>query len=99
MYSVWNNYRFKRGCCIISPIFPRNHYSCLGMSSEIVFIKGKLNAAEYQELLHDELLPFITEIGDQKTIFHEDNAPIHTAAIIETWFQDFGIEFRQSRRG
>lgn len=69
------------------------------MSSEIVFIKGKLNAVEYRELLHDELLPFITEIGDQKTIFHEDNAPIHTAAIIETWFQDFGIEFRQSRRG
>lgn len=69
------------------------------MSSEIVFVKGKLNAVEYQEMLHDELLPFITEIGDQKTIFQEDNAPIHTAAIIETSFQDFGIEFRESRRG
>lgn len=56
------------------------------MSSEIVFVKGKLNAGEYQEMLHDELLPFITKIGDQKTIFQEDNAPIHTAAIIETWF-------------
>lgn len=47
------------------------------MLSEIVFVKNKLNAVKYQEMLHGELLFFVTEIEDKKTIFQRNNAPIH----------------------
>lgn len=39
------------------------------MLNEIVFVKDKLNDVGYQEMLHNELLPFIIEIEDKKTIF------------------------------
>lgn len=59
------------------------------MLSETVFVKNKLNAVKYQEMLHGELLFFVTEIEDKKTIFQwkwilqrffneRNNAPIHT---------------------
>lgn len=50
------------------------------MLSEIVFLKDKLNAIGYREMLHDELLPFIAEIGDNKTIFQRQNTFLRTAA-------------------
>lgn len=43
-------------------------------------------------MLHDNLLPFITLTEDDKVIFQQDNAPIHTAVSTKKWFQDFGIE-------
>lgn len=49
-------------------IFPKNHWSCLNISSEIIFLKGRSNVMGYQETLHDELLPFVTVIEDEKTI-------------------------------
>ena len=72
-------------------MFPRNHRLYLNMLSEIVFIKGKLNTIGYQEMLHGELLPFITEIEEKKRIFQRDNASVRTIATTKKWFQDFGI--------
>lgn len=46
--------------------------------SETVSVKNKLNAIKYQEMLHVELLFFVTGIEDKKTIFQRNNAPIHT---------------------
>lgn len=60
--------------------------------NEIVFIKGKINAARYQQLLHDHLLPFITLTENSKIIFQQNNAPIHTASSSKKWFQDVGIK-------
>ncbi|KAK2577741.1 hypothetical protein KPH14_000741 [Odynerus spinipes] len=60
--------------------------------SEIAFLNGRLNATGYQNMLYDYLLPFITLIEDDKTIFQQDNAPIHTASSTKKWFQEFGIE-------
>lgn len=37
-----------------------------GYLNKIVFIKGKLNAVGYQDMLHGELLPLITEIEYEK---------------------------------
>ena len=48
------------------------------MWSEIDFVKGKLDAIQYQ-MIHGELLPFIIKTEDKKTKFQQDNAPIHTA--------------------
>ena len=84
VYDAVNNCRLKHIFCIICSIFPRNRRSCLDMLSEIVFVKCKLNAIGYQEMLLDiyrQLLHFITEIEDKKkTSFQQDNALIHTAA-------------------
>lgn len=55
------------------------------MLNEIVFVEVKSNATGYQEtLLQTELLLLITtESKDRKTIFQQDNAPIHTATTIK----------------
>lgn len=50
------------------------------MLSEIVFLKDKLNAIEYREMLYDELLLFIVQIEDNKTIFQQQNTLPRTAA-------------------
>lgn len=79
VYNAVNNYKLKHIFCVIFPLFPRNHRSCLNMSSEIFFVKSELKAKGYQELSYGELSPFITEIEDKKTILQRDNAPFHTA--------------------
>lgn len=61
------------------------------LKTELAFCSGGMNAAKYQELLHDYLLPFITLTEDENIIFQQDNAPIHVAATTKKWFQDFGI--------
>lgn len=43
-------------------------------------------------MVHGKLLPFVTKIENEKTIFQRDNAPIYTAVAIQIWFQDFGPE-------
>lgn len=60
-----NNFKLKHIFCIISLILLRNHWSCLDMWSEIDFVKGKLDAIEYQ-MIHGELLPFIIKTEDKK---------------------------------
>ena len=79
-YSAVNNYRLKNIFCVISPIFSRNHRSYLDMLSEIVFLQDKLNAIGYREMLYDELLLFIVQIEDNKTIFQQQNTLPRTAA-------------------
>lgn len=74
------------GSVMIWAAFKQNY------KSEIAFIEGRINAMDYQEMLHDNLLPFITLTEDDKVIFQQDNAPIHTAASTKKWFEDFGIE-------
>lgn len=49
------------------------------MLSEIVFLKDKLNAIEYREMLYDELLLFMVQIEDNKTIFQQQNTLPRTA--------------------
>lgn len=55
------------------------------MLSEIVLAKGKLNATVYREMLHGELLPFMTETEDKRHFFKRK--PLQ-----KRWFQDFAIE-------
>lgn len=51
------------------------------MLSEEVFVKDRLNAIGYdEEMLHQELLPLVTEMEDKQTISRQDNALICTAA-------------------
>lgn len=52
------------------------------MLNKIVFVKGKLNAIEYQEMVHGELLPFAIEIKD------------HFSPFIQLPLQDVLLRFR-----
>lgn len=52
-------------------------YAWILLLREIVFAKSKVYVKGYQETLHSELLPFIAEIEDKKTMFRQDDAPFH----------------------
>ena len=57
----------------------------------LCFIKSRVNAAVYQEIL-EHLLPSADELyGDADFIFQQDLAPVHTAKSTKTWFNDRGI--------
>ena len=61
---------------------------CWGGTTDIVFVDGRLNSVGYRQLLSDHLLPKANEIAGQNWIFQQDNAGIHTAKIIKSWFAD-----------
>ncbi|CAH2083903.1 unnamed protein product [Euphydryas editha] len=61
------------------------------LKTELAYCSGRMNAANYRELLHEHLLPFITLTEDKNIIFQQDNAPIHVASTTKKWFEDFGI--------
>ncbi|XP_045769781.1 uncharacterized protein LOC123870498 [Maniola jurtina] len=65
------------------------------LKTELAFCNSRMNAAKYQDLLHDYLLPFITLTEDENIIFQQDNAPIHVAKSTKKWLYDFGISTLQ----
>ncbi|MCI4389676.1 hypothetical protein PGIGA_G00101190 [Pangasianodon gigas] len=65
--------------------------SSAGVGS-LCFIKSRVNAAVYQEILEHFMLPSADELyGDADFIFQQDLAPAHTAKSTKTWFNDCGI--------
>lgn len=42
------------------------------------------------QMLYGELLPFVTEMEDEKAIIRQD--AVYTIATREMWFQNFGME-------
>lgn len=81
-HSIANNYRFKHSFCIISS---------MSMLSEIVFVNGKLNAIRYQENYVASYCLSWLKSKTKKQFFNKTMAPIHSAAAIKKWFQDFVI--------
>ena len=58
----------------------------------LCFIKPKFNAAVYQDVLQDFMLPSIGKLyGDADFIFQQDLAPVHTAKSTNTRFNDHRI--------
>ncbi|KAJ7324816.1 hypothetical protein JRQ81_017836, partial [Phrynocephalus forsythii] len=58
----------------------------------LCFIKPRVNAAIYQEILECFMLPSKEELyGDADFIFQQDLAPAHTAKNTKTSFHDHGI--------
>uniref|UniRef100_A0AAQ4RR26 Tc1-like transposase DDE domain-containing protein n=1 Tax=Gasterosteus aculeatus aculeatus TaxID=481459 RepID=A0AAQ4RR26_GASAC len=57
----------------------------------LCFIKSRVNAAVYQDILEHFMLPSADKLyGDADFIF-QDLAPAHTAKSTKTWFNDHGI--------
>ncbi len=56
--------------------------------SEIVFLNGHQNSADYIQVLTEYLLPAGEEIGGEEWLFQQDNASIHTSAMTREWFRE-----------
>jgi len=58
----------------------------------LCFIKGRGNAAIYQEILEHFMFPSTEKLyGDEDFIFQHDLAPAHSAKTTGKWFTDHGI--------
>ncbi|KAL0149433.1 hypothetical protein M9458_055221 [Cirrhinus mrigala] len=58
----------------------------------LCFIKGRVNAASYQEILEHFMLPSAEKLyGDEDFIFQHDLAPAQSAKTTGKWFTDHGI--------
>ncbi len=84
-------------CCLKSSVkFPQSVMIWAAMSSAVVgplcFLKFKVNAAIYQEILEHFMLPSADKLyGDADFIFKQDLAPVHTAKGTKSWFNDHAV--------
>lgn len=60
-------------------------------TSELFIIEDTADAQDYLFTLESNLLPYIHRHGLEEMIFQQDNAPIHTARVVQQWFRDVGI--------
>ncbi|KAL1268714.1 hypothetical protein QQF64_034077, partial [Cirrhinus molitorella] len=80
--------------CLRSSVkFPQSVMVWGAMSSAgvgpLCFLRSKVNAAVYQEVLEHFMLPAADQLyGDADFIFQQDLAPAHSAKAISTWFKD-----------
>src|SRR6185436_7383414 len=66
---------------------------CNNRIGPLVLIDGTLNSDRYIELLEEQLIPFLNNLGKENHIFQDDNAPCHTSKKTKTWKNDNEIEF------
>ncbi len=58
----------------------------------LCFIKSRVNAAIYQEILEHFMLPSAEKLyGDADLIYQQDLVPAHTAKGTKSWFNDHGV--------
>ncbi len=58
----------------------------------LCFLKSRVNAAIYQEILEHLMLPSADKLyGDADFIFQQELAPAHTAKGTTSWFDDHGV--------
>jgi transposase len=65
---------------------------CFSGKTEIVFRPCKGHSAVYQQLLGDNLLPFIQSLGEGRGIFQQDSASVHRSASTKQWLEDHGLD-------
>ena len=55
----------------------------------LVTLHGKVKAAHYVDILGDQVHPFVqTSFPGECPLYQDDNAPIHTAKIVQEWFAE-----------
>ena len=79
LFSVRRN--LGGGGIMISAAFGHN------LKSDIVFINGRMDSKDYRKLLDDHLINIRNLVGKKKSIFQQDNAPIHRAQANYKYFE------------
>jgi len=55
----------------------------------LIQVSGRITGSVYIEVLKNNLLPFIDELGtDLEYIFQDDNAPVHRARVVKEWMEE-----------
>ena len=83
-------------CMKSSVKFPQSEMVWGAMSSggvgPLCFLKARVNAAVYQEVLEHFMLPSAEKLfGDEEFVFQQDLAPAHSAKTTTAWFADHHI--------
>ena len=60
-------------------------------TSTLAFLKGKVNAQRFINVLEEHLLSFGTEKYGGHRNFQQDGASIHTAGTVNAWFESHNI--------
>ena len=55
------------------------------------FVSSRMNSTEYQETLASSLLPFLEENKENRWVFQQDNAAIHTSRMTSAWFSEKNV--------
>lgn len=55
-------------------------------------IDGRFNSEKYIDILNDVMLPSVALLHEENFIYQQDNCPVHTANVVETWFRDRNIQ-------
>ncbi|GFX30333.1 transposable element Tcb2 transposase [Trichonephila clavipes] len=62
----------------------------------LVTLHGKVKAAHYVNILRDQGHPFVqTSFPGECPLYQDDNAPIHTAKIVQEWFAEHEGKFKE----
>jgi hypothetical protein len=73
---------------------------CDGLGRNIVVqysvaLRGRITAREYVDKLRNQIHPMIQTLFPNKdAVFQDDNASIHTAGTVQSWFEDHGGELQ-----
>jgi hypothetical protein len=59
----------------------------------IITLHGRITSREYVDRLGNQVHPMIQALFLNKDAdFHDDNAPIHTAESVQSWFEEHEVE-------
>ncbi|GFX12088.1 transposable element Tcb2 transposase [Trichonephila clavipes] len=65
----------------------------------LVTLHGKVKATHYVNILGDQVHPFVqTSFPGECPLYQDDNAPIHTAKIVQEWFAEHERESKLRAR-
>lgn len=60
---------------------------CSKGTVRLAFTSARMNSQEYQNVLQDNLLPFINSFEGNEVIFQQDNASVHVSRSTKAWLE------------
>lgn len=60
--------------------------------TDLIIMEGKVNAAQYTDVIREQLPKFGRKVGRNNVIFQQDNAPIHKAHITMDYLENSGFQ-------